>query len=190
MVRDVMWRPWEGPGLEHLRLAFSPGGTLADGVIIGIAEGQPFRVHYVIRCDARWRVRDAHVTLLGSDQPAISLLADGNGHWATDTGKSQPELDGCLDIDLTATPYTNTLPIRRLRLRPGASADLLIAYLDIPDLRLTESRQRYTCIETTPQGARYRFEVLPTSGFTAELSVDVNGLVIDYPHLFRRVWST
>ena len=38
------------------------------------------------------------------------------------------------------------------------------------------------------QPVRYRFEVLPR-GFAAELLVDADGLVIDYPQLFRRVWS-
>lgn len=189
MDRDIMWLPWEGPGLEHLHLTVSPGGALANGVIIGLAAGQPFRAHYVIRCDAHWRVREARVILLDADQPFISLLADGNGHWTTESGKPQPGMDRCLDIDLTVTPFTNTLPIRRLGLQPGASANLLVAYLDVPDLHLTASRQRYTCLEARPDGARYRFEVLP-SGFAAELPVDTDGLVIDYPHLFRRVWST
>ncbi len=189
MDRDVMWLPWEGPGLEHLHLTFSPDGALADGVIIGITEGQPFRVRYVIRCDARWRVRETHVTLLSSDQPTIGLLSDGNGHWTTDTGEPRPDLDGCLDIDLIATPFTNTLPIRRLRLQPGTSADLLVAYVDVSELRLETARQRYTCLEAWPDGARYRFEVLPSGGFTAELLVDAYGLVINYPQLFRRVWS-
>jgi hypothetical protein len=185
---DIMWVPWEGPGLEHLHLTLPPGGAIADGVIIGISEGRPFRVRYEIHYDARWRAREVRVTLLGSDQPAIGLHADGDGQWTADTGEPRLDLDGCLDIDLSATPFTNTLPIRRLRLQPGASAELLVAYLDVPELKLEATRQRYTRLEARPDGARYRFEALP-SGFTAELPVDADGLVIDYPQLFRRVWS-
>jgi hypothetical protein len=33
----------------------------------------------------------------------------------------------------------------------------------------------------------YLFENLDGSGFTAELPVDKDGLVLDYPELFRRV---
>jgi hypothetical protein len=188
MDRDVMWVPWEGPGLEHLHLTSSTGDAVADGAIIGIAEGHPFRARYEIRCDTNWRVREVRVTLLGADQPVIDLHADGNGHWTADTGEPRSDLDGCLDIDITGTPFTNTLPIRRLQLQPGASADLSVAYLDVPTLRLDAARQRYTCLEARPDGARYRFEALP-SVFTAELPVDADGLVIDYPHLFRRIWS-
>jgi uncharacterized protein len=49
-------------------------------------------------------------------------------------------------------------------------------------------RQRYGCLEAQADGGLYRFEALP-SGFTAELPVDAEGLVIDYPGLFRRAWS-
>jgi uncharacterized protein len=49
-------------------------------------------------------------------------------------------------------------------------------------------RQRYGCLEAQADGGLYRFDAL-TSGFTAELPVDAEGLVIDYPGLFRRAWS-
>jgi hypothetical protein len=39
-----------------------------------------------------------------------------------------------------------------------------------------------------PDGGRYRFED-PATGFTAEISVDGDGLVIEYPNVARRVWS-
>ena len=41
---DVMWVPWDGPGLEHLRLAEREGGVVADGLIVGVDGGLPFRV--------------------------------------------------------------------------------------------------------------------------------------------------
>jgi uncharacterized protein len=49
-------------------------------------------------------------------------------------------------------------------------------------------RQRYGCLQARADGGLYRFEALP-SGFTAELPVDADGLVLDYPGLFRRAWS-
>ena len=184
---DVMWAPWGQPGLEHLHLASAPDGVLANGLIIGIAEDQPFRARYEIRCDGQWRVREVRVALLDSGPSEIGLFADGNGRWTAHTGAPMPELDGCIDVDISTTPFTNTLPIRRLRLPGGASADLLVVYVDVPTLQLTAERQRYTALETRSGAALYRFEALP-SGFTAELWVDPDDLVIDDPQLFRRVW--
>jgi hypothetical protein len=43
--------------------------------------------------------------------------------------------------------------------------------------------QRYTCLE--PQ--LYRYESVE-SGYTANLKVDTDGLVLEYPEAWRRVW--
>jgi uncharacterized protein len=88
----------------------------------------------------------------------------------------------------SATPFTNTLPIGRLGLEQGESEELTVTYVRVPELLVGPQRQRYGCLEAQADGGLYRLEVLP-SGFTAELPVDAEGLVIDYPGLFRRAWS-
>jgi hypothetical protein len=186
--REIIWVPWVGPGLEHLRLVLEEGGSVADGLIVGVDRQRAFRARYEIRCDARWRVREVRVAVLDSDQPAVELVAGGDGGWATRGGDAVPELEGCVDVDISATAFTNTLPIRRLGLGPGESAELAVAYVAVPDLRVGPERQRYKCLETHSNGGLYRLEALP-SGFTAEIPVDADGLVVDYPGLFRRAWS-
>jgi uncharacterized protein len=186
--REVMWAPWEGPGLEHLRLVTSGSGVVANGLVIGLEAGRPFRIGYEVRCDGRWRVREVRVAAPDSERPVIKLLTDGEGHWKRGGGEPVPELDGCIDVDISATPFTNTLPIRRLGLEPGESEELTVTYIRVPELLVGPERQRYGCLEAQTDGVLYRFEALP-SGFTAELPVDTEGLVIDYPGLFRRAWS-
>ena len=188
MEREVMWAPWEGPGLEHLRLVTSDCGVVANGLVIGLEAGRPFRIVYEIRCDGRWRVREVRVATPDSERPVIELLTDGEGHWKRGGGEPVPELDGCIDVDISATPFTNTLPIRRLALEPGESEELAVTYIRVPELLVGPERQRYGCLQAQADGGLYRFEALP-SGFTAELPVDADGLVIDYPGLFRRAWS-
>jgi uncharacterized protein len=194
MARDVFWAPWDAPGLEHLRLLEAGAEAIsADGAIIAIVDGQVFRASYQIACDAAWRVREARIMV---SHPATIVLdhhADGKGHWSNTSGEPLPALDGCIDVDFAATPFTNTLPIRRLDLQPGESAEVAVVYVDAPSLEVTPVRQRYTCLASGADGARYRFEALPYAalpdGFSAELSVDADGLVREYPPLFRRVWA-
>ena len=183
-----MWAPWEGPGLEHLRLVTSDDGVVANGLVIGLEAGRPFRIGYEVRCDERWRVREVWVATPDSERPVLELLADGEGYWKRRGGESVPELDGCIDVDISATPFTNTLPIRRLGLEPVESEELTVTYIRVPELLVGPERQLYGCLEEQADGGLYRFEALP-SGFTAELPVDAEGLVIDYPGLFRRAWS-
>jgi hypothetical protein len=189
MERQVMWSPWTGPGLEHLHLLQEQEGMLADGLILGVEEQVPFRVHYEIHCDPQWRLRAVHLNVPGNSSSSLHLFTDGEGLWTTEGGEAMPSLNGCLDVDISATPFTNTLPIRRLALQPGSSAILSMVYISIPQMHIEASQQRYTCLEVTSSGGRYLFESLAdeVSWFTAELTVDSDGLVLDYPGLFRRV---
>jgi hypothetical protein len=184
--REVMWTPWEEAGLEHLRLVTSGSGVVANGLVIGLEAGRPFRIGYEIRCDERWRVREVRTAAPDSGRPVLELLADGEGHWKRSGREPMLELDGCIDVDISATPFTNTLPIRRLGLEPGESEELTVTYIRVPELLVGPERQHYNCLEAQTDSGLYRFEALP-SGFTAELPVDAEGLVIDYPGLFRRL---
>ena len=57
MIREVMWSAWDRPELEHLRLAVRESGVVADGLVLGVAEGRPFRIAYKVHCDARCVLR-------------------------------------------------------------------------------------------------------------------------------------
>jgi hypothetical protein len=175
-------------GLESCRVVAGPDGIRAESVALGVEAGHPWAVRYTLRCDTGWRTRELSVTSLAADGATLVLAADGTGHWTGAAGERLVALDGCLDVDLTSTVFTNTLPIRRLGMVPGWSEEITVAYLTVPGLALTVSRQRYQCLTWGPDGGRYRFES-PALGFTADIAVDGDGLVVEYPHIARRVWS-
>jgi hypothetical protein len=180
-----MWAPWHPPGLEHLDLRILTTGVSADGVIVAVHRGEPFRLRYRVRCSDDWRVLQVVVDLLGGpdgDQ-TLALTTDGEGNWTDGAGRTIPYLTGCLDADISATPFTNTLAIRRLALEPGESRELQVAYIAVPELQCELLVQRYTRLEPY----LYLYEGV-ASGFMAELPVDDTGLVLDYPESFRRVW--
>jgi hypothetical protein len=60
------------------------------------------------------------------------------------------------------------------------SRDLMVAYIDFPDLKVSAVPQRYT--RTSED--HYLYE---SGSFRADLSVDEHGLVLDYPGYWRRV---
>jgi uncharacterized protein len=188
MERQVMWSHSETPGMEHLRIVMGAEEIVADGVVLGVENSAAFRLRYETRCDSRWRVRRVETSLV-DDGHTLRLSSNGEGRWFDEAGGALRELDGCLDVDITATPFTNTLPIRRLALKRGESADIKVAYIMIPEIRVMPDEQRYTFVEAVGAGSRYKFEQRG-SGFTATLLVDADGLVEDYPELFRRVWAS
>jgi uncharacterized protein len=187
--RHIFWEPWSDVGLEHLRLTQHEGGAIADGLILRHRPGaEPLRLWYRLKCERDWTVREAEFRVWCGGERRLGLLADGAGRWHDGEGRALEALEGCVDVDLTATAFTNTLPVRRLGLKEGESAEIRVAYVAAPDLRLTAVRQRYTCLSVTKERSRYLYEGLDT-GFVAELPLDADGVVLDYPGLARRRFS-
>ncbi len=178
----VRWCGWGGAdaGLEHLELRLDGDHVLAEGLVIGSSGGERFGLDYRLVLDRAWRVREAGLRTAAGR--SLQLTSDGAGLW-TINGHVDAGLGHCIDIDIQATPFTNTLPIRRLNWGAGQSIGIHVAYIDVPSLTVAPSRQRYTAL--TPSSL-YRFEALE-SGFIADLPIDPEGLVLDYPGLFKRL---
>ncbi len=98
-------------------------------------------------------------------------------------------LDGALDCDLGLSPLTNLMPVRRNGLHLGAGAcDIVVAWVAVPELSLHVAPQRYEHLHAHAGGAVVRFTALD-SGFTADLELDGDGVVVAYPGLARRARS-
>ncbi|MBX3498839.1 MAG: putative glycolipid-binding domain-containing protein [Alphaproteobacteria bacterium] len=181
-IITARWRDWSGESLQHLVLSEGPDAIVAEAVVVGAEEGARFGARFRITCDVDWRTRRVEVDMAGTAR-RLDLHGDGAGHWRDGGGRSLPELDGAIDVDLPLTPFTNTLPIRRLNLGAGQSADLRMVYIVLPGFTVTVDPQRYICLEPL---RRYRYESLD-SDFVREIEVDSDGLVMVYPDLYRRI---
>lgn len=185
-ARTICWQPtWnkdrESVGLEHLLLAEG----VADSVVLAFDEEHgPFRLTYRLAWDEWWRLREAEL-LVATERVtrSLSLKTNGRGHWRHGDGRVIDELAGCVDVDIWPTPFTNSFPIRRDPLAVGQRRQFRMAWISAPDLTVLPKPQAYTRLADR----LYLFESLDGSGFTAELAVDEDGIVLHYPHLFRRV---
>lgn len=186
MKREIIWRSEDGIGAEHLFLTDHETGIVADSVVFATRDAEPSRTRYRAEMDLDWHIRSISVTVeqSGEMERTLDLRSDGTGHWRDGEGQSLPQFDGCLDIDISATPFTNTLPIRRLRLQPGQVEPITVLFIHVPTLAIEPWDQQYTGL--TDDTVRY--ESVGTD-FRRELTIDGDGLVVDYPGLFTRVWS-
>jgi hypothetical protein len=180
--RIVRWRPWSGEGLGHLHIQTIGNDIQVAGLAIGQSDGVRFATSYRIVLDGGWRVQS--LTLSDTGKPnETATFTHAAGGW--ESSVAVPDLSNfaaCTDVDLSCTPFTNTLPIRRLNLGIGDHADIAVMHFSTPDFRPRVAKQRYTRLAER----RYLYEDA-TFDFTAELEVDKDGLVLDYPGLFRRV---
>lgn len=182
IARTIRWSAWAGceTGLEHAEISPVDGGVELAGVVVGQNGTVRYGLTYRVRVDSAWRTRD--VRLRTAAGRVLHLESNGQGVWRMN-GAERPDLQGCLDVDIQATPVTNTLPIRRLGLKADESLEIRLCYIAVPSLDVSPHDQRYTALEPD---RLYRFESLD-SDFTADLPVDQDGFVRDYPGLFRRL---
>lgn len=180
MDEPILWHRAGSPGHDTARLETRGGAPRVEGVAVFGWEGAACRLDYAVQCDNDWRsVRVAVVGWIGRRRVAIEMAANGDREWWLER-ESRPDVRGAFDADLAFTPATNLLPIRRLDLRAGETAEVTSAWLTFPELALEPLRQRYTrTAEET-----YAYEA-PDLGFAAELTVDGRGFVTRYEGLWE-----
>jgi uncharacterized protein len=151
-------------------------GWALRGSAVFLADAVPTEARYRVVADAGWMTTATHVgVVLGGEKRALRLHVGADNRWFAGDREIE-EVRGCVDVDLGLGASTNTLPIRRLGLAVGGSAELTAAWVRFPDLSVERLRQRYTRLAERV----YRYESVD-SGFTADLEVDDLGLVLRYP---------
>lgn len=173
-TKRVTWRRSdEVESDEHATLTIRDTGLSFVGTILGAESGIPTRIEYRVMTDGAGLTTAAYVRdLRGFQQRTLTIERTAKGAWSV-AGRSQRALSGCTDVDLGCSPSTNTLPIRRLRLRIGASETIKAAWVRFPELTIVKAAQSYTRIDEFT----YRYE---SDGFSAELTVDQDGIVASY----------
>jgi uncharacterized protein len=198
--RFVIWRGLDDWRVEVASLELGADRLVASGTQIG-SDPVAYRLDYRLDTRADFITSFLEITASGSGwRRQLDLRHDGHGGWTCVSqsgglsdlpppGCDASLLAGALDCDLGLSPLTNLMPIRRFGLheRPG-SEDFLMAWVSVPDLAVTASPQRYEHVRRNEDGSsvvRY-IDRGNFDGFTAELELDADGLVVAYPGLAER----
>ena len=171
------WKRIDFPGFETLALEEDADGVRARSVIIDNSEA-PFGLSVDWRLDRNWVSRSVNLTLIReSGARELAIERAGAASWRVN-GEPRPDLDGCAEVDISATPFCNGLALRRLGQEPG---ELTALYVLASELTVQPSRQRYE-----HAGDKWRYVDLGAAkGFTAILSFDEQLIVRDYEGLFE-----
>lgn len=178
----LFWRRLDLEGLERLELEAAGDAVTARSTVLCLEDGG-FRIDFTWHLDAAWRTRDLTVERWNAQGHALLRVERAGRGWRVQDAP-RPDLDGAEEPDLSATPFCNSLAIRRVPQQPGAGLTLDTAFIDGAALKVERSRQRYERL--APDRLRY-VDLGLSRGFEAELVVDAQGLVLHYQHLFERV---
>lgn len=171
----ILWKRLDRAGHEAARATFRDGRWRLSGCAVFDDEKGPCHLEYDIFCDDGWGTLFAAVTGWVGPEEIDVRVEVGDGRWMLN-GALVPGVDGAVDIDLNFSPSTNLLPIRRLNLEVGATADVRAAWLRFPSFRLEPLEQSYR--RTSP--STYRYE---SAGgrFARDLTIRADGFVTRYP---------
>ncbi|MDO1451237.1 putative glycolipid-binding domain-containing protein [Rhodocytophaga aerolata] len=181
MQTNILWRGLEYDSLENCLVTTTQTGYEINSVIVGRYEGKIYRVEYRIETNQLWQTLYFEVKSQHSNQiERFTYQMNGQGKWMS-KGKPVPQFDGCIDIDIPLTPFTNSLPINRLKLNHQEVEQIGVIYLDVLERQIRPVRQQYRRLSDTT----YHYQNVPND-FEAVITVDALGLVEDYPQLFLR----
>lgn len=172
---NYVFRGLEFESLERLHVEM--GDQIRATSVIDSERG---RFSYELVCQPDWTFRALRIEAVTGER-TLEISSDGAGEWIVD-GEWRSDLDECIDVDISGTPFTNTLPIRRHPLEIDEEADFTMAWIDLSDLTVVPDGQRYTRLDDDT----YRYDSLD-SDFSADLTVDDDGVVLAYPDLFERL---
>ncbi len=206
LTRHPAWTGWDDD-LDRLEAATV---TIRDDRLaaLGTSRAASYATAWALRTGPDWVTQHLDISVRGLGWSRhLDLVRMPDGAWQADVhasgvapdrlaapGIADPDsLAGALDCDIALCPMTNTMPVLRLDLlgsRPlGEESTLVMAWVDVPSLQVLRSSQVYAAREPLDP-ATGRGVVTYSSanrGFTADLTVDADGLVVDYPHLARRL---
>ena len=157
-----------------------------EGHEVIVDAGVSWVVAFEVQLDEGWQSRRAEVVVHGDHgSRELVLESDGNGNWQVN-GSPAPELRGCLDVDIAATPSTNTFVIRRLGLPVGRIGEVRVVWVSIPALEVAAVEQSYTHLEPRNGIDRYEYRSRGSiDGWVIE--VDEDGVALDYEGFARRL---
>jgi hypothetical protein len=199
---SLFWDRRDTSGGEHT-LVDTRAGLHARGTALAV-DPLAYTARYELRTGPDWVTTSFEVSTEGAGWGRTLRLASEDGRWRTSTaergdldaaltasghagaglpGTEDPDLlYGAFDVDLTGSPLTNTLPIRRLELlkaEAGVAHRISVAWVLLPSLEVVQADQIYTALGD----GRVRFA---NETFSADLVVDDEGFVLDYPGLAKR----
>jgi hypothetical protein len=200
-TRFVAWRGDDDPDrLEATTITLGADRLSA----LGTSRAADYATSWALETGSGWVTQRLEVGVTGHAWwRHLTLARDPGGSWTSevetggDADLPDPgivdaaSIEGALDCDLALCPVTNTMPILRLGLLDAADSEteLVMAWVDLPSLRVIRSDQVYGAVrrfDAEEANAVVRYHSANRS-FVADLTVDEDGIVIDYPQLARRI---
>lgn len=180
-MKTLIWKGIAFQSLEYFNLTEHDKGSRMNSRIIGCYEDKIYTVDYQLIIDLHWNIQEFVIESevnTGKNKLTGKKLQN---EWEINN-VINPDFKGFPFIDISLTPFTNTLPINNLKLAENDSQEIKVIYIDVLNNLIKPVTQQYTRIATYT----YHYDNLQTD-FKSDILVDENGLVVNYPGLFDKI---
>lgn len=181
MDKHITWIGEDHLSIEKCHVIEKEQSFHSRGEVVGNKNNQVYGVDYQIVVDNNWETRFFSISCSHGHKNYFLHAHKINNVWVIDDVE-HPEFNECLDVDIAITPYTNSLPINRLKMEVGESKDIKVLYINPIEERVALVMQRYTRLTENT----YHYENL-WNDFKATIIVEENGLVTDYPEMYKAI---
>ncbi|TCC91547.1 hypothetical protein EZ428_07215 [Pedobacter frigiditerrae] len=180
-MKTIIWKGIFYNSLEYFQLSENKDAILVKSKIIGTFKDKTYLVEYSLNIDKEWKVFNFEIEFeINNSKKKINGVKNNN-EWKIN-GKTNTQFTNFDFIDTSLSPFTNTLPIKNLRLNDSQEKEINVIYIDILEQIIEPVKQKYR----KNSDINYRYENIPND-FAADIDVDEFGLVIFYPTLFKRM---
>lgn len=180
-MKTLIWKGIAYQSLEYFNLKENNENYIVESRIIGSYKKQIYNVSYNLTIDKNWTIQEFNIE---SEVNTVKNRLIGKklqNNWEINNA-IDPGFKDFIFIDISLTPFTNTLPINHSHIPKGGSQEIKVIYIDVLNNIIKPAPQLYTRISED----QYRYENL-LSDFKADILVDENGLVVNYPGLFEKM---
>lgn len=171
-------RIWKGKQtLEVFSLERNEFGLIGGGII----QANNCGVRYKIIMDLSWKVLQVSIEMLSSPGLSFQLIRGLGNSWFNESGRELKALQGAEEIDISLTPFTNTIVMRKMSFQHTKTVQVIL--ISIPELCFKVVDQKYTIMDRET----VKYENFSTN-FSSLLNVDDLGFVVNYPGMFNSLF--
>lgn len=181
MNKIAVWENLKSHGTEFLEIITSDTLSKANSTVISMENDSPYKIDYTIELND-WFIKNLTIEIPNTGK-SLYLETNSDRQWFDQKRNEIKELNGAIDIDISCTPFTNTLPINRTKWVLNEPQIFKMVFITIPEMNIKKVEQIYTLIE---EGNNNRMFHYKSGSFESMIKVDRDGLVINYPKLFNR----
>jgi len=179
IVASALWRRIDTPGHDACRLEELSAGWALHGCAVVLHAGEPANLSYSVTCDRAWRTLSGRIAGAVGTQMMDFVVERADGNVWTLNGE-RFDFEGLDDLDLSFTPATNLLQIKRVPLAVGEAVRLPAVWFNLEGGTLSKLEQIYERRDDLTLNYS-----APDVGYEGLLELAPNGFVRRYPGLWE-----